>query len=266
MKNFLYFSILAWATTLISCTKEIELDYHDIEPVPVIEGLLSADRTEVRITRTRNMDDSVKSAGIEVDRVEIISANGLATTLNYQSDGFYRPASAITLNDGETYTLRVTMDGVTYTGESTLQPAIQITEPEFLWANLMDWMQVMEFETINVADDAEVYGWIRIYRNRELYFADVGRIKGNSPIDIGLYYDSDMELDEEMILYNGDTLALEVRTIDLDVYNYLAEYNSTKMNPEQFFTPSVEGKVCLGYFAAYSSVSHEIIYRKTPHE
>ena len=69
-----------------------------------------------------------------------------------------------------------------------------------------------------------------------------------------------------MILYTGDTLDLEVRTIDLNVYNYLAEYNSTQRNPTQFFTPSVEGKVCLGYFAAYSSVSREIIYRKTAHE
>ena len=266
MKKFLIFSILTLATILTSCTKEIELDYHAIEPVPVIEGLLSANKTEVKITRTRNMEDSVKAVGVEVDRVEIISANGTVTPLSYQSDGCYRPTSAIALNEGETYTLRVTIDGVTYTGESTLLAAIQITEPEFLWANLMDWMQVMEFETINVADGEEVYGWIRIYRNRELYFADAGRIKGNSPIDIGLYYDSDMELDEEMILYTGDTLDLEVRTIDLNVYNYLAEYNSTQRNPTQFFTPSVEGKVCLGYFAAYSSVSREIIYRKTAHE
>ncbi|MCR5454394.1 MAG: hypothetical protein K6F33_05350, partial [Bacteroidales bacterium] len=60
--------------------------------------------------------------------------------------------------------------------------------------------------------------------------------------------------------------ALEFRTIDEKVFNYLYEYNSTKVNPQQFFTPSVEGKVCMGYFAVYNSVKYETIYHKTPHE
>ena len=129
----------------------------------------------------------------------------------------------------------------------------------------MDWMQVLEFETLNVPEGAEVYGWARIHRNGEIYFSDAGSCKGDSPFDIGLYYDSDMENDDEMILYDGDTLALEFRTIDEAVYRYLYEYNSTRVNPQQFFVPSVEGKVCMGYFAVYNSVKYETIYIKTPH-
>ena len=264
MKRFFYITILFAA--LCSCTKEIEIDYRAIEPIPVIEGYLSADMTQVKVTRTRNMNDSATAPGISVDDVKIVMPDGSETPLAFDADGIYRPTSPIALTDYATYTLEVTIDGVTYTGASTLLPKIEITEPEFVWAELMDWMQVLEFETVNIADGEEAYGWVRLHRNGEIYFSDAGKCTGNSPFDIGLYYDSDMELDEEMILYDGDTLLLEVRHIDLGVYNYLSEYNSTHRNPAQFFTPSVEGKTCLGYFAAFSHVTREMIYRKTPHE
>jgi len=251
---------------LCSCTKEIEIDYRDVEPVPVIEGLLSVDKAEVKITKTRNMDDSTKMSGIKVDNVKIVLPDGGEKVLEFQSDGCYRLSENVDLQDGKTYTLIVKIDGVEYVGKSTLQPKIEITEPQFVWAELMDWMQVLEFETLNVPEGAEVYGWARIHRNGKIYFSDCGCCKSNSPFDIGLYYDSDMENDDEMILYDGDTLSLEFRTIDEKVFTYLYEYNSTRVNPKQFFTPSVEGKVCMGYFAVYNSVKYETIYIKTAHE
>lgn len=265
MRKLIYIIAIA-ATALASCTKEIELDYNDIDPIPVIEGYLSPDNTVVTITKTRNMDDSTTTPGIKVDDVRVILPDGGEVLFEFQSDGNYRPAGEITLNDGSTYALKVTIDGVEYTGKSTLLSPIHITEPVFLWANLMDWMQVLEFETLDIPEGEDVYGWARIHRNGEIYFSDAGKCRGNSPFDIGLYYDSDLEQDEEMILYDGDKLELEFRTIDQNVYNYLAEYNHTKMNPQQFFTPSVEGKVCLGYFAAYNSVKYETIYKYTSHE
>lgn len=254
------------ATMLLSCTKEIEIDYNNIEPVPVIEGYLSPDNAGVKITSTRNMCDSVKTSGVKAESVKIVMPDGTETVLEFQSDGFYRPVTKIEPSDGETYTLKVVIDGVEYSGASTLPRKVEITEPQFVWANMMDWMQVLEFETLNVPENGEVYGWARIYRNGKIYFSDAGKCKGNSPFDIGLYYDSDMENDPEMILYDGDILSLEFRTIDEKVYTYLSEYNSTKMNPKQFFSASAEGKTCLGYFAVYNSVKYETVYKKTPHE
>ena len=263
MKKILY--IIALAITLASCTKEIELDYNDIDPIPVIEGHLSPEGAEVKITKTRNMSDSTKTPGMRVESVRIVSPDGTETALEYQSDGIYRPEAQIALTDGETYTLKVVMDGVEYSGSSTLLPTIHISEPQFVWAELMDWMQVLEFETLDIPEHGETYGWARIYRNGEIYFSDCGKCKGNSPFDIGLYYDSDMEQDDEMILYDGDKLFLEFRVIDENVFNYLYGYNSTKMNPPQFFSTSVEGKECLGYFAAFNRVTYETIYEKTEH-
>ncbi|MBR4440461.1 MAG: DUF4249 family protein [Bacteroidales bacterium] len=266
MKKIIIISALAIASTLFSCTKEIELDYNDIEAIPIIEGHLNPDNAEVIITKTRNMDDSTKTPGIRVDDVRIILPDGSEQVLDFQNDGVYRNNNKIDISTGETYRLKVTIDGVEYTGESTLEEKIEITEPEFVWANLMDWMQVLEFETTNVPDGKQVYGWARIHRNGKIYFSDAGSCKGNSPFDIGLYYDSDMENDDEMILHDGDLLKLEFRTIDESVFTYLYEYNSTKVNPKQFFKPSVEGNVCLGFFAVYDRVIFETTYVKTKHE
>ncbi|MBP5679540.1 MAG: DUF4249 family protein [Bacteroidales bacterium] len=264
MKKILYLSLVL--VTLCSCTKEIELDYRDIDPIPVIEGLLAPDFAEVKITQTRNMDDSVKTPGIRVDEVKVLSGKGVETPFAFEKDGIYRPTSPIEMNDGETYTLSVTIDGVEYVGQSTLQPTIEFSEPQFLWAELMDWMQILECETTNVPDETEAFAWIRIYRNGKIYFSDAGSTTGNSPLDIGLYYDSDMEQDDEAILYTGDSIFMDFRTIDEQVYNYLNEYNAGHMNPKQFFTPSEEGKICLGYFAVFNHVTYEVIYEKTPHD
>lgn len=264
MKKFIY--ILAIASTMFSCTKEIELDYKDIDPIPVIEGHLTPNKTEVIITSTRNMDDSTQTPGRRVDDVRIILPDGSETPLKFQSDGYYRPDTKINTNVGDTYTLKVTIDGVEYTGSSTLGEKAEITEPQFVWVNLMDWMQVLECETTNIPEGEEVYGWANIHRNGKRYFSDVAKTKGDTPVDIGLYYDSDMENDKEMILHNGDKLTLEFRTIDENVYNYISGYNPNSNNPKQFFTTSDKDKVCLGFFAAYDYVEFNFIYEKTPHE
>ena len=264
MKKIIY--ILALASTLLSCSKEIELDYKDIDVIPVIEGHLTPEAAEVKITKSRNMDDSTKCAGLRVDDVRIIAPDGSETPLKYQQDGCYRPDNKINPTEGETYTLKVTIDGVEYTGSSTMMNKVEITEPQFVWANLMDWMQVMECETTNIPEGYEAYGWARIHRNGKFYMSGVAKTKGDSPIDIGLYYDSDMENDKDMILESGDKLYFELRTIDEKVYNYISEYNQNSNNPRQFFSTSVEDKICLGFFAVYDQVVYDITYVKTAHE
>ena len=88
MKKIFYIAVLF--AMLCSCTKEIEIDYRDIEEIPVIEGLLTTDKAEVKITKSRNMDDSTKMSGIKVDDVKIIMPSGEEKVLDFQSDGCYR--------------------------------------------------------------------------------------------------------------------------------------------------------------------------------
>ena len=110
MKKIFY--ILAALTIFASCEKEIDLDYHEIDPLPVIEGILTSDKTEVKFTRTRNMSDSVKTPGMQCESVRIIADDGTATELEFGSDGIYRPAQNIDVVPGHQYTLEVKNDGL----------------------------------------------------------------------------------------------------------------------------------------------------------
>lgn len=47
----------ALAVGLTSCEKELDFEYHDIEPLTVIEGYINQDGSSIRITHTTPMDE-----------------------------------------------------------------------------------------------------------------------------------------------------------------------------------------------------------------
>lgn len=51
-------AILLSAMFLLSCEKDIDLDYHQVDPLYVVEASISNEGTNVRISRTNNMDDN----------------------------------------------------------------------------------------------------------------------------------------------------------------------------------------------------------------
>ncbi len=265
MKKIFY--IFAAATAILaSCEKEIDLDYKDIDPLPVIEGILSSENTEVKFTRTRNMGDSVKSPGIQCESVRIIGEDGTAVELDFGSDGVYRPAQNIDVEPGRTYTLEVKNDGLTYTAQSTASEPVKTTGPEFVWAEFVDWMQCWEFLVVDNSDSVEKFLRINIFRNGKIYYWGTTSGKGEFPVDLGLYYDSDMEFDEEMILYDGDKMRFEIMTIDRATYDYLYGLQIDNMNPAPIFRCSDPDVTCLGYFSAMVTVQvQEVVYEKTKH-
>lgn len=265
MKKLIY-TLAAAITVFASCEKEIDLDYHEIDPLPVIEGILTSDKTEVKFTRTRNMTDSVKAPGIKCESVRIIADDGTATELEFNSDGFYRPTSNIQVLPGHKYTLEVKNDGLTYTAVSTVNEPVVTTEPEFIWAELMDWMQCWQFKIIDNPDTVEKYVRVDVWRNGKIYAWGTISGKGEFPCTMSLYYDSDMEMDEEMIVYNGDKMRLEIMTIDYETYNYLYGLQIDNMNPSPIFKCSNPDVTCLGYFSAMKNIQvYETEYVKTEH-
>ncbi|MCQ2975235.1 MAG: DUF4249 domain-containing protein [Bacteroidales bacterium] len=269
MKNILYF-ILA-LILFSSCEKEIELDYNDIDPIPVIEGKLTPEKVEVKITKTRNMNDSTKGKGLECESVILTQLNGQQFVLNYDNDGFYRLEYDFLSNSQNTYMLNVKIDGVTYCCSSTLYPQAEITEPRFVWTNLMDWAQCLEFEIIDKDLNTENYYWYNVYKNGEIYCWAIVDDTGcdSSGIiynDYLCYYDSDMENDDDAFIYDGDIIEMEVKSIDQQTFDYLSELQYGNNNPKQVFKSDIDNKKCLGYFTAYNPQNYKTVYNKTPHK
>lgn len=280
MRN-LYTLLLLLLT--LSCQKEIELDYRDIEPVVSIEGRVTNEQVYVLITRTRSMNDSVKSRGIGGAVVTISSEDGTEQLVYDARDGYYRPASGMKGVPGRTYRLDVTLDGHQYAASSTMPRQAPIVSTQFIWQSLLDnGMLMYEMWASDPEPDVRNYYWYRVDRRakdpkvrqkqgtdayRWSSFDDRGAINARIYRDIMCVNEEmmdgqDIEDDQlKSILFDGDTITLQLMTIDRAMFEY---YQSLSVGQRMGANPisNISGG-CLGYFAA-GSVSHAdtVIYNK----
>lgn len=280
MRN-LYTLLLLLLT--LSCQKEIELDYRDIEPVVSIEGRVTNEQVYVLITRTRSMNDSVKSRGIGGAVVTISSEDGTEQLVYDARDGYYRPASGMKGVPGRTYRLDVTLDGHQYAASSTMPRQAPIVSAQFIWQSLLDnGMLMYEMWASDPEPDVRNYYWYRVDRRakdpkvrqkqgtdayRWSSFDDRGAINARIYRDIMCVNEEmmdgqDIEDDQlKSILFDGDTITLQLMTIDRAMFEY---YQSVSVGQRMGANPisNISGG-CLGYFAA-GSVSHAdtVIYNK----
>ena len=105
---------------LVSCEKEIEVDYHQVDPLYVVEASVSNNGTEVRVSRTNAMDDNNGISDISNATVTISSEDGQQWNIPYSRNGFYR-SSSLKGEAGTTYTIEVELDGQHFTSTSTMQ-------------------------------------------------------------------------------------------------------------------------------------------------
>lgn len=280
MRN-LYTLLLLLLT--LSCQKEIELDYRDIEPVVSIEGRVTNEQVYVLITRTRSMNDSVKGRGIGGAVVTISSEDGTEQLVYDVRDGYYRPASGMKGVPGRTYRLDVTLDGHQYAASSTMPRQAPIVSTQFIWQSLLDnGMLMYEMWASDPEPDVRNYYWYRVDRRakdpkvrqkqgtdayRWSSFDDRGAINARIYRDIMCVNEEmmdgqDIEDDQlKSILFDGDTITLQLMTIDRAMFEY---YQSLSVGQRMGANPisNISGG-CLGYFAA-GSVSHAdtVIYNK----
>ena len=280
MRN-LYILLLLLLT--LSCQKEIELDYRDIEPVVSIEGRVTNEQVYVLITRTRSMNDSVKGRGIGGAVVTISSEDGTEQLVYDARDGYYRPASGMKGIPGRTYRLDVTLDGYQYAASSTMPRQAPIVSTQFIWQPLLDnGMLMYEMWATDPEPDVRNYYWYRVDRRakdpkvrqkqgtdayRWSSFDDRGAINARIYRDIMCVNEEmmdgqDIEDDQlKSILFDGDTITLQLMTIDRAMFEY---YQSLSVGQRMGANPisNISGG-CLGYFAA-GSVSHAdtVIYNK----
>ncbi len=280
MRN-LYILLLLLLT--LSCQKEIELDYRDIEPVVSIEGRVTNEQVYVLITRTRSMNDSVKGRGIGGAVVTISSEDGTEQLVYDARDGYYRPASGMKGVPGRTYRLDVTLDGHQYAASSTMPRQAPIVSTQFIWQSLLDnGMLMYEMWASDPEPDVRNYYWYRVDRRakdpkvrqkqgtdayRWSSFDDRGAINARIYRDIMCVNEEmmdgqDIEDDQlKSILFDGDTITLQLMTIDRAMFEY---YQSLSVGQRMGANPisNISGG-CLGYFAA-GSVSHAdtVIYNK----
>ena len=260
MKRSLFY-IISILCLFTNCKKDIDIDYHQIAPIYVVEGSVSNNGTEVRGSRTNAMDDNNGISDISNATVILTADNGQQWNIPYNRNGFYR-SSTLKGEAGITYTLEVTLDGQTYTSTSTMQRKPTLNKFRFVWMKAAS--ERILFGDLRLQDIPNEDNWYfaHIYRNGTGYRWAVKRDDQNPNSELQqLFSFAREDSDDEDLLYENDKLHIEVRAIDQKSYDYLYSMqimDNTGTNPITNFTGG-----CLGYFSAYSQITYDCEFHES---
>lgn len=243
---------------LSACKKELDIDYHDIEPLTVIEAELTPLGIKVGLTLTTPMDEPI-------DRTRLTDATVTLTDLSADTvymlttdaDGFYiDPTPGI---EGHRYRLTVIRGQERHEAETVMYPPVDFLSLGFSWIKMpYDHVAVLQgrFSDISPSDN---YFWVKIYRNNEIY--QWNQINDNGATDRIVTFvtmtsrmDTDAE-DESEVLYDGDLVSATVSAVSREMYYYLEALQNDSSGPAMF-----TGERCLGYFIATSPVERSVVF------
>ena len=288
MRKLLY--IILTALTVTACKKEIDFDFHEVDPIIVIEGRVTNEGTSVMITPSRLVTDSVRPRCLQGAAVTILckqsvpegqaTANGTVEHLTYDASAdCYR--SSMKGVAGTTYELSVDYDGRHYEASAYMSAMAPILTADFYWMSMLDErMLVYELWAVDPYPTDRNQYWYRIDRithhphfegktTTEPYrwgvIDDRGFPPGKVFIDAMCTSEKAMDEDEEenwkSILYDGDSICCQLMTIDRPVYDYFTSLRAGQSggaNPRSNITGG-----CLGYFAAGSvSRTDTLVFRR----
>lgn len=255
----IYIIILFFILSLSSCSKDLDLDYHDINPLTVIEAELTPDGSRVAITFTTPMDEPMDRTRLTDATVTLFDLNsGTEYTLQADHEGYFidsTPGIA-----GHNYRLKIERDGCSYVADAYMYPSTEILSLEFNWINMpYDQVAVLQGQYVDNTDKNQDYYWIKLYRNGEIYSwqeqDDRGAIDGVATFfTMTSRRDTDEEEDDE-VLYDGDVITFTVTPISKQMHDYLEALQNDSNGPAMF-----AGEHVLGYFLASSPVSKSIIF------
>lgn len=247
---------------LTACEHEISYDYPTLdEPLVNIEGRITNEGAYVRISKTQPVTTPSQYQAIGNADVWIESDNGITEKLHFvDSCGMYLPEKELIGKVGHSYTLHVVIDGHTFEGTSTMPPPAPITETKFRWLDIQ-YERILHYDLTAIDPQPETlnYYWYRMLRGNQVYrwnaIDDRGCPAGFFVRDIicmseGMKKDQDYE---DRVLVDGDTINLELLTIDKPTYDYLQSLimsRQTSANP----TTNLKGS-CTGFFTA-ASITH----------
>jgi hypothetical protein len=265
---------------LLGCKKEIDFDYNEIAPVVLIEGRVTNEGMAVLITKSRSMQDSVKSkclSGAEV----LVSWDDGSERLVYDavSNQYRSSAKGVA---GKSYRLSIDFEGQHYEATSQMPLPAPIRSAEFLWQPVLkERLLAYEVWAVDPYPEERNYYWYRMNRlsshphlakfsKAEAYrwsvFDDRGCPPGLLYRDVMCMSERAAEEDEEenwkSILYDGDTITFQLMTIDYPVYDYFASLRAGQSGGANPRSNIVGG--CQGYFVA-GSITHAdtiVFYRK----
>ena len=261
MRNFFYcFSILI---TLASCTKVIDVDLNEADPKFVIEANYTAEDSTVRVqlSLTSSYFDNAPATTLNNLVVVITDHLGNPQTVPFVGNGYYELSNYIPIFDTD-YTMTVQYNGITYTAISKMNSPVPLEPITYAYFEGILGIAPGYFVNLRFNDPPGV-------ANQYIVAVSLNHVEETNLTD--LYLRDDVYSDGNLVerpLYRdtlfqiGDTVGIELRTVDKSVYDYFAEIlsiaggqsSAAPANPKTNWDNKA-----LGYFSTYSNSRMEVV-------
>lgn len=255
------FALLLCCIGIAACEKNLDMEFNSTAPRYAVQGWLTPRETYVRISMTKDLDDTSSISDIANAIVTITDNNDCVYTIPYDTvshKGEYA-SNIITGEPGNTYRLDVTVDGHHFSSTSTMYSAASINSFRLIWRKLMSERYIFGDVRIQDIPNEVNYYYIHIYRNDIPYRSAVLKDDTNPGKELQQLFAFNKENSTEWdTLKDGDILEVHVRSIDKQSYDYLysvLQMDNTGTNPINNFIGG-----CLGYFSAFSITAVKIEY------
>ena len=241
--------ILAAAAIMASCTKELDIDYRQVEPIYILQADITDSPAKAQLTQSRDMSDPNKPAGIGTAQIVLRDDQGRSEELVFGSDGYYRSPSGWVGETGRTYTLTATIDGKQYAATSTMRPAATLDSIGYIWLSTSGMkMLIMQCYHTYPEGVNQNYTYVTATKNGDFFRNQAAKQfnpqERNAIALLGCTTEKVMDEDEpdkqDVILHDGDKVHVELWTIDLPVYDYFSSLRSSQQNASQPLTNFTE--------------------------
>jgi hypothetical protein len=265
-------SLWSFVLLLLSCEKEIDIDYHQVAQLYVAEGLVTQDGTTnrtnkpsyVRLTTTQDMTDNVTNNHNLMGATVVLSENGyVIDTLRYWRNGYY--VSDCQGFEGCSYTLDIYLNGNHFQSTSVMQSAPQFSSFRFVWKDVLT--EKMLFADLKIDDikGQNNYYFMHIYRNGIGYRWAVMDDSHNPGSELQQLFscttERNLDKNDDDGLKDGDLIHVEIRSIDRRTYDYfysMQVMQNSGTNPVENYTGG-----CLGYFSACNIITYDTTFRRS---
>lgn len=250
-------SIIIPALLAVSCSRNIDFEYIDIEPLTVIEGNLTPDGIKVSLTLTTPMDEPMNRTRLTDAIVTLTDmTDGETIALEPDDENYFVNSTPGVV--GHQYRLTVVRNGNEYSAETRMYGPTEIVGAGFSWISMpYDEVAVLQAQYVDGTESGECY-WVRLYRNGEIlsWSETDDRIAVNG---VCTYTDmitrKNPDPDDEDALKPGDELTIRICRISRAMHTYL-ETIANDSNGTKLFS----GDRVLGYFLATSPTATTLTY------
>ncbi|MFC4231248.1 DUF4249 domain-containing protein [Parasediminibacterium paludis] len=255
------YSLLIALTAFAACTKVIDINLNDAAPQLVIQGNVTnqAGITTVSISKSVNYSQdnvfpTVSGAVVTIKD----STTGITTPLAEITPGIYQTATIVG-TPGHIYLLNVLVNGATYKASSTMPSPVTLDSITFQVNS--GFGQTLINPMPNFQDPAGInnnYQFIQTINSKitKKIFVFDDRLSDGRYISRQLFNDS-------AYIQPKDTVQLEMRCIDKNVYEYFKQLSGLDPTNGQPTAPTnpvsnISGGV-LGYFSAQTTQKKKAI-------